>query len=167
MIEEFMQNQEDASASITPKGKKTPKGKGKGKGKTSGIAKRKNPDAKNFSAKDRAGLVFPVMRMKKFIRANSSVNRVGITAAIALAGVTEYVMAEIMDLAIDKLEESNKGKKNHRSRVTTRDIFLAIDKDAELATLFKNGIIAAGGAKQTLKPKEAKKSKKSAVKSAK
>lgn len=85
-----------------------------------------------------AGLTFPVTRVENIMRSLSNVERVSGTAAVYMAAVLEYVIAELLEIAGRVTAESKK------MRITPRHIKLAILNDAELSRLF-SGVILSGG----------------------
>ncbi|KAI5958325.1 HTZ1 [Candida theae] len=112
-------------------------GKGKvhgGKGKSSEIAGRSST-----SHSARAGLQFPVGRVKRYLKKNAQNKiRVGSKAAIYLTAVLEYLTAEVLELA------GNAAKDLKVKRITPRHLQLAIRGDEELDNLIK-ATIAYGG----------------------
>lgn len=65
--------------------------------------------------------------------------RIGAGAPIYLAGVMEYLSAEILELA------GNAAKDNKKTRITPRHIQLAVKNDEELSKLLGHVTIASGG----------------------
>ena len=87
----------------------------------------------------RAGLQFPVGRLKKYLHEKNLAAREGITAAVYLASVLEYLMTEILELA------GNETKNHKKKRITPRHIFLGIKKNTEIELLLKQIIIPQEG----------------------
>uniref|UniRef100_UPI00358F99AB core histone macro-H2A.1-like isoform X3 n=1 Tax=Myxine glutinosa TaxID=7769 RepID=UPI00358F99AB len=81
------------------------------------------------SRSTRAGVIFPVGRMYRYLRESLPCFRVGLGAPIYLAAVAEYLTAEILELA------GNAARDNRRGRLTPRHILLAIANDQELNQL--------------------------------
>ncbi|KAB5549375.1 hypothetical protein PHYPO_G00066590 [Pangasianodon hypophthalmus] len=79
----------------------------------------------------RAGVIFPVGRMLRYIKHNLPKYRIGVGAPVYLAAVLEYLTAEILELA------GNAARDNKKGRVTPRHILLAIANDEELNQLLK------------------------------
>ena len=135
---------------------------GKGKG---GRGKAKS--GKSQSRSSRAGLLFPVGRVSRFLRKGRYSNRVGGGAPVYLAAVLEYLAAEVLELA------GNAARDNKKSRITPRHVQLAVRNDEELNKLMSGVTIASGGVlpriEATLVPKkkEAKAAKADSGKAAK
>ena len=87
--------------------------------------KTKKP-TKSRSAK--AGLTWPVSRThKKVVAARTGgVNRVSATAPVYIAAITEYFMAEVLELA------GNLCKEHGNKRITPSDILHALRSDKEM-----------------------------------
>jgi histone H2A len=94
---------------------------------------------KRISRTNRAGLVFSVSRVARFMRKGRPNGRVGGGAPVYLAGVAEYLVAEILELA------GNVARDNKRSRIVPRHIQLAVRTDRELSELLCDATIAQGG----------------------
>ena len=106
-------------------------GKGKGgRGKKGG---------KSTTSSAKAGLQFPVGRMRRYLKNGRYAARVGAGAPVYLAAVLEYLSAEILELA------GNASRDNKKKRIIPRHIQLAIRNDEELNKLLGNVTIAAGG----------------------
>lgn len=87
----------------------------------------------------RAGLFFPVGRIHRMLKAEVPRNtRVGATAAIYIAAVMEYVIAEVLELA------GNNARNNKKCRITPRNIALSVKQDHELSQLI-TATISQGG----------------------
>ncbi|NP_001316225.1 core histone macro-H2A.1 [Ictalurus punctatus] len=94
----------------------------------------------------RAGVIFPVGRMLRYIKHNLPKYRIGVGAPVYLAAVPEYLTAEILELA------GNAARDNKKGRVTPRHILLAIANGEELNQLLKGVTIAAGGVLPNIHP---------------
>ncbi|KAM9788648.1 core histone macro-H2A.1 isoform 1-T1 [Neosynchiropus ocellatus] len=98
------------------------------------------------SRSTKAGVIFPVGRMLRYIRRGLPKYRIGVGAPVYLAAVLEYLTAEILELA------GNAARDNKKGRVTPRHILLAIANDEELNQLLKGVTIAAGGVLPNIHP---------------
>jgi len=114
-----------------------------------------SPSRTKGSMSYKAGLEFPVTRIKNSWMKNlASAPRVGDTAAVFMAAVLEYLVAETLELA------GNSARDNNRVRINNRDIMQAIRNDEELNKLTKNVVMAGGvvpNIHSALKPPEKKK----------
>jgi len=97
------------------------------------------PRSKPVQRSKRAGVVFPVSRLHRYLNAGNYSGHVRNSAAVYMAGVLEYLVAEVTELA------GNAARENKRKRITPRHIFLAIHNDEELHKLCENVTIASGG----------------------
>ncbi|XP_034462372.1 core histone macro-H2A.1 isoform X2 [Hippoglossus hippoglossus] len=98
------------------------------------------------SRSSKAGVIFPVGRMLRYIKRGLPKYRIGVGAPVYLAAVLEYLTAEILELA------GNAARDNKKGRVTPRHILLAIANDEELNQLLKGVTIAAGGVLPNIHP---------------
>ena len=99
----------------------------------------KEAKRKFVSKTTRAGLQINVIRVFKQMKTHSSGSRkVHPNAAVYMAGILEYLVAEVLELA------GNAANDLRKKMVTPRHLQLAIRGDEELDTLIK-GTIAGGG----------------------
>ncbi|UJR22367.1 hypothetical protein I4U23_025429 [Adineta vaga] len=92
------------------------------------------------SRSSRAGIIFPVARMHRYLKsAPSTTNRVTKGAAVYLAAVAEYLVAELLELS------GNAARDNRRTRIIPRHVLLAVATDEELAKLLRGCVIPQGG----------------------
>lgn len=96
-------------------------------------------DGKNVTKSSRAGLVFPVGRLLSKMKKGNYADRIGVGAGVYLAGVLEYLTAEILELA------GNAAKDNKKARIIPRHILLAIHNDEEISRLLSGIVLPAGG----------------------
>lgn len=90
------------------------------------------------SISSRAGLSFPVGRVRRLLR-ESAKCRIGQGASIYLAAVLEYLSAEILELS------GNAARDLQLKRIIPRHITLAVRGDEELDILFNSAVIYQGG----------------------
>ncbi|KAI8140473.1 histone H2A [Fennellomyces sp. T-0311] len=95
------------------------------------------PPARTRSSK--AGVKFPVARIHRFLRKGNYSERIAAGAPVYMAGVLEYLVAEIAELA------GNAARDNKKQRIGPRHLQLAIRNDHELNTLLNHVVIAQGG----------------------
>ncbi|XP_048022619.1 core histone macro-H2A.1 [Megalobrama amblycephala] len=98
------------------------------------------------SRSSRAGVIFPVGRMLRYIKKGLPKYRIGVGAPVYMAAVLEYLTAEILELA------GNAARDNKKGRVTPRHILLAIANDEELHQLLRGVTISAGGVLPNIHP---------------
>ncbi|XP_012944015.1 core histone macro-H2A.1-like isoform X1 [Aplysia californica] len=94
---------------------------------------------KVLSRSARAGVLFPVARMLRYLKRDTHHLRIGAGSPVYMAAVIEYLVAEILELAGNAAHEFKRG------RITPRHILLAVANDEELHQLLKNVTIAQGG----------------------
>ena len=101
---------------------------------------RKGAKGSSVSRSKRAGLIFPVGRISSQLRKGRYAPRVSSSAAVFLAAVLEFAVAEILELSAKAVLQRGKGK-----RITPRALTLAIRHDADLGTLLKDVTLSRGG----------------------
>ena len=99
----------------------------------------KKRGGKTKSASARAGTLFPVGRMNRLMRHGRFSQRQSGTAGCFMAGVLEYLTAEILELAGGICEQHKK------KTIAPKHLNLGIRSDDELAKLMCEVTIAAGG----------------------
>jgi len=119
-------------------------------GKTSAEKGTKGGHSRSF----RAGILFPVRRVERKLRArvNGKV-RSGGSAPVYFAAVLEYLVAELLELA------GNAARAAKKSRIIPRHLRLAIGNDEELAQLARHYVLQGGvipGIHSVLLPKGGK-----------
>ncbi|KAH7982341.1 histone H2A-beta, sperm [Rhipicephalus sanguineus] len=87
----------------------------------------------------RAGVTFPVGRIHRLLKKGNYAVRISAGAPVYLAGVLEYLAAEVLELA------GNAARDNEKSRITPRHLQLAIRNDEELGKLLADVTISEGG----------------------
>jgi len=97
------------------------------------------PRAAPVRRSKRAGVVFPVHRIRRDLKNGGYGKILGYGASVYMAGVLEYLVAEVVELA------GNAAQDNKKKRITPRHLFLAIRKDEELNQLLGDVTIASGG----------------------
>ena len=80
----------------------------------------------------RAGLVFPVGRVKRMLKDVMVGQRVGLGSGIYLAAVLEYLSAELLEIA------GNDAKDDHKKRITPQNIKRALKNDDEMNKMLQN-----------------------------
>jgi histone H2A len=110
----------------------------------------RNGHSKSF----RSGIVFPVTRtQKRLARHVGGKARNGSGAGVYLAAVIEYLVAEVLELA------GNLARDLKKTRISDRNILLAIKKDNELSHLTRHWVLQGGvlpGIHSALLPKSSK-----------
>lgn len=102
--------------------------------------------AKGVSKSVRAGVLFPVGRIGRYLRKSTHHFRIGAAAPVYMSAVIEYLAAEILELA------GNAARDNKKGRITPRHILLAVANDDELNKLLRGVLIPSGGVKPGIQP---------------
>jgi histone H2A len=110
-----------------------------GRGGGVGFGFGRSKGGRNVNKSTKAGLYFPVTRLRRFMQDRRYANRILYTSSVYLASVLEYLTSEILELA------GNAAKDNKKARIIPRHIQLAVRNDEELNKLFRNVTIAQGG----------------------
>ena len=98
---------------------------------------KKQKRATSHSAK--AGLIFSVGRIHRHLKLGKYAARISAKAAVYLAAVIEYMVAEVLESA------GVAAKTNRKTRITPRHITLAVRNDEEMDKFLIGVTIAAGG----------------------
>ncbi|XP_054983214.1 histone H2A-Bbd type 1-like [Sorex araneus] len=80
------------------------------------------PRKRAISRSTRAQLQFPVSRVDRLLRESQNVNRLSSSTPVFLAGVLEYLTANLLELAGQEAE------KDSRSRITPEHLCAAVKK---------------------------------------
>jgi histone H2A len=102
------------------------------------FASKESKQAERTALAKRAGLQIPPARMRKILKKNGL--RVAVSAAVYLAAVLEYLVAEIFELA------GNAARDAKKSTLNIRHMMLAIENDEELIVMFRKMKIKMEGA---------------------
>lgn len=94
---------------------------------------------KRVSSASKAGLLFSVGRISRQLKRGRYAARIGAAAPVYLAAVLEYLCAEILELA------GNAARDRKRSRISPREILLAIKGDEELNAFLGGVTFSQGG----------------------
>jgi histone H2A len=101
---------------------------------------------KRLSRSQRGGLVFPVSRVARCMRARNTAGRLGGCAPVFLAAVLEYLVAEVLECAGVAAHEAR------RARIIPRHIFSGMSADEELSRIVESCTIAGGGVTPLIHP---------------
>ncbi|KAJ7329516.1 hypothetical protein JRQ81_015690 [Phrynocephalus forsythii] len=77
----------------------------------------------------RAGLIFPVSRIDRFLRRGDYAERIGSGASVYMAAVLQYLTYDIVDIA------GNIAAGEHKQRISPQHIQQAVSNDSELCSL--------------------------------
>jgi histone H2A len=144
---------------------------GKGGGGGKGGAGKSTKKAKVSDSK-RAGLTFPVGRVRSAIKSKIGKMRLQKSAPVFMAAVMEYLAAEILELSGNALRDIQINHANKTTRIMNKHVPMAIYNDSELNTAFRDfifeGAPPSSEARDILKrlvnaQKDKKKKKKSAA----
>ncbi|XP_016842425.1 late histone H2A.2.2-like [Nasonia vitripennis] len=103
------------------------------------ISREEERRKKRTSLTEMAGLIFPVARIRRYLRKGRYARIIGTGAAIYLAAVLEYLSAELLELG------GNAALENKRKTINPRYLQLAIRNDEELDKLLQGVTIVRGG----------------------
>lgn len=101
------------------------------------------------SKSQRAGLIFPVSRVRNFIESIVNVERISDVSSVALASIMEYFCQSICQNASLKASEMK------RTRISPRHLLLSVMEDENYRSIFGRGIFAGGVVPTLAKPKQA------------
>ena len=109
--------------------------KGSRKSRTSSAKDRKKP----VSGQVKAGTIFPVGRSVRLMKEARLSERISVSAGAYIAGVLEYICAEILEMAGNVCEEAG------RKTIAPKHINLGVRADQELNKMMSNIVISQGG----------------------
>lgn len=112
---------------------------------------------KSGSRSAKAGLIFPVGRIGSLLKSGQYARRIGGSAAVYMAAVVEYLVAEMLELSVKAAAQNSKKPK----RISPRTLTLAVRHDDDLGALLQNVTVSNGGVLPNVNKALAKKSKKS------
>eukprot|EP00801_Mesodinium_rubrum_P009183 Mrub_09213.p1 GENE.Mrub_09213~~Mrub_09213.p1 ORF type:complete len:107 (+),score=29.20 Mrub_09213:179-499(+) len=69
-----------------------------------------------------------------------SVKQVGLGAGLAMTSVLEYVVAEVLEGAVNNVKEHNENYKSEQKTIKPKNLFKSIEEDDELDNLFKDAM---------------------------
>ena len=91
------------------------------------------------SMAQKSGLIMPVVKFKKALKKGNFAHNIGNGAAVYMAAVLEYLVAELLELS------GNAATDNKKMRIIPRHLQLAIRNDIELNKLLQSVTISQGG----------------------
>ena len=94
---------------------------------------------KHTSKTTKAGLTFPVARIARMLKKDKSTRRVGSTAPVFMAGVLEYLAAEVLEIT------GNVCRQNRKKKITPRHMMIAIRTDLDLDEFSRDTSIDGSG----------------------
>ncbi|XP_023397063.1 histone H2A-Bbd type 1 [Loxodonta africana] len=92
-------------------------------------SKRRRP---SLSRSTRAELQFPVSRVDRLLREGNYAQRLSSSTPVFLAGVLEYLTANILELA------GNEAHNHHKMRITPEHVETALDSNPQLSRLLND-----------------------------
>lgn len=90
---------------------------------------------------DRAGVIFPVGRLQRYIKQYGYAERVGNLSGIVLAASLQYLTSELLESAGNIVNDQNK------KRIDPRHVLLALQNDEDFSKLTQNVCIPNAGVK--------------------
>ena len=99
----------------------------------------KKPKIVKRKASERAGLIFPVSRIGRFLRQGNFAPNVSVNAAIQLAAALELLVRELLEISVDVT------KKHEMRTITPRFIQEGMEMDADFRQLMNDNKILCGG----------------------
>ncbi|XP_057616571.1 histone H2A-Bbd type 1 [Chionomys nivalis] len=90
-----------------------------------------NRQKSNTSRSARAQLNFSVSRIERFLREGNFSQRLSASAPVFLAGVLEYLTADVLDLS------GKEAQANGKKRITPEHVSWAIENNKHLRKIFK------------------------------
>lgn len=95
------------------------------------------PKTQRRTSSDKAGLVFPVGRIERYLREADGSRRISRKASVALAGSLEYVVGELFEVTKLMMDNHNKKYKTHKNeRIKPKHLHQAICEDGEFNKVF-------------------------------
>lgn len=83
----------------------------------------------------RAGLLFPVGRIKRKLKEMLVSTRIGVGSSVYMAAILEYLTAELLEIA------GNEAKRQNKKRITPLAIKKSLKADEEMDKMLKNVVI--------------------------
>jgi histone H2A len=113
------------------------------KGEKSEVSRKKSGNkgrrVKTVSGSTKAGTLYPTGRLNRLFKQGRYSDRYSRSAGIFMAGVLEYITAEIIELAGSVCEE------NKKKTIAPKHLNLAVRSDPELNKLMHSITISQGG----------------------
>ncbi|EKX72379.1 histone H2a, putative [Theileria equi strain WA] len=103
------------------------------------ISNQGRKQTKRVAKSTKAGLQFSVGRISRQLKNGKYAKRIGAGAPVYLAAVLEYLCAEVLELA------GNAARDRKRSRISPRELLLAIKGDEELSKFLDTVTLSQAG----------------------